>query len=241
MVVIRVEKTSNYTVMSNWHLKEKQMTLKAKGLLSLMLSLPNDWDYSIAGLVTLSNDGKDSVMNALKELESLGYLIRKKQTDAKGRFAGYEYIIFEMPNTEKPQEELPCSEKPNTDNPTQLNTKQSNTKKQSIKKQKESKKSEVAFDTLIENYAKGNEEIKTLLGEWLKVRKAKRAAMTNYAIELNLNKLDRLAKESNLTVPEYLKEVICRGWQAFYAIKNFDNKKNDYASSKDYSDLDGVI
>ena len=71
-----VHKTSDYTVMSNTHFKEKEMTLRAKGLLSLMLSLPDDWDYSIAGLCTLSKDGKDSVMNALLELEEFGYLVR---------------------------------------------------------------------------------------------------------------------------------------------------------------------
>ena len=73
MSIIRVHKTANYTVMSNNHFKEKQMSLKAKGLLSLMLSLPDDWNYSVSGLVKLSKDGKDSVMSALAELETFGY------------------------------------------------------------------------------------------------------------------------------------------------------------------------
>ena len=76
MSVIRIHKNSNFTVMSNYHFKEKKMSLKAKGLLSLMLSLPDDWNYSVSGLVTLSKDGKDSVMSALGELETFGYLER---------------------------------------------------------------------------------------------------------------------------------------------------------------------
>lgn len=129
MAVIRVNKTADYTVMSNAHFKEKGMSLKAKGLLSMMLSLPDNWDYSINGLVALSKDGKDSVMNALTELEEFGYLIRSRVTDDKGRFAGYEYDIYEKPQTENPCAENPNTENPNSENPTQLNTNKSSTKK----------------------------------------------------------------------------------------------------------------
>ena len=121
VAVIRVNKTADYTVMSNAHFKEKEMSLKAKGLLSLMLSLPDTWDYSIAGLVTLSRDGKDSVMNALSELEEFGYLIRSRAVDEKGRFAGYNYDIYEKPQTGNPYAENPNTDKPNTENPPQLN------------------------------------------------------------------------------------------------------------------------
>ena len=122
MAVIRVNKTSDYTVMSNTHFKEKELSLKAKGLLSLMLSLPDAWDYSIMGLVQLSKDGKDSVMNALIELEEFGYLIRTQATDERGRFSGYDYDIYENPQAVKPTVENPCAENPNTENPPQLNT-----------------------------------------------------------------------------------------------------------------------
>lgn len=129
MAVIRVNKTKNYTVMSNFHLKEKNMSLKAKGLLSIMFSLPDDWDYSIKGLATLSYDGKDSVMKALKELERFGYLIRTKVLDDQGRFVGIEYNLYEKPLQNLPQAENPLSvfeetqqnwalaEKPNAENP----------------------------------------------------------------------------------------------------------------------------
>lgn len=126
MSVMRVHKTANFTVMSNHHFKEKKMSLKAKGLLSLMLSLPEDWDYSVAGLTTLSKDGKDGVMTALAELEKFGYLTRTRLVNDKGQFDGIEYNIFESPQ-EKPVSEKPISanpilEKPISEKPTQLNT-----------------------------------------------------------------------------------------------------------------------
>lgn len=117
MAVFRVSKTGDYTVMSNSHLREKGMSLKAKGLLSLMLSLPDDWDYSIQGLCALSKDGYEGVTNALRELERYGYLTRSRATDERGHFAGYDYDIFERPQTENPS-----TGKPSTGKPKQLNT-----------------------------------------------------------------------------------------------------------------------
>lgn len=123
MAVMRINKTGDYTVMSNAHFKEKGMTLKAKGLLSLMLSLPDGWDYSVAGLCTLSKDGKDSVMTALQELEQFRYLKRTRTVDEKGQFAGYDYDIYEKPFTEQPKSE----------NPPQLSTKELSTNQSSNK------------------------------------------------------------------------------------------------------------
>ena len=129
MAVIRINKTENYTVMSNTHFKEKGMSYKAKGLLSVMLSLPDNWDYSVAGLETLSKDGKASIKKALAELEHFGYLKRTQRMDEKGRFDGYDYDIYEKPLAEKPLAENPSTEKPSTENPTQLNTNKSITNK----------------------------------------------------------------------------------------------------------------
>ena len=136
MAVIRVNKQTDYTVMSNYHFKEKGMTWKAKGVLSQMLSLPEDWDYSVEGLVGLSADGKDSVMSALKELEKFGYLKRTRVVDDKGKFVGFDYEIYESPQAEKPY-----AEKPNTENPQQSNTKIESTiinnkKKETLKERK---------------------------------------------------------------------------------------------------------
>ena len=137
MAVIRINKTADYTVMSNSHFREREMTLKAKGLLSLMLSLPDSWDYSIAGLVTLSKDGKDSVMAALAELEEFGYLKRTRTFDEKGRFSGWDYDIFEIPQTEKPYAENPNTDKPNTEIPQQSNTNLLNKKELKNKEKKD--------------------------------------------------------------------------------------------------------
>lgn len=122
MAVFRINKNENYTVMSNYHLKEREMSLKAKGLLSLMLSLPREWDYSVMGLTALSKDGKDSVMSALSELEDFGYLVRTRSINEKGQSDGYDYNIYEQPYAEKPYAEKPYAEKPYAENPPQLNT-----------------------------------------------------------------------------------------------------------------------
>lgn len=137
MSVIRINKTKNYTVLSNYHFKEKEMSLKAKGLLSLMLSLPDDWNYSVSGLVKLSKDGKDSVMSALGELEKFGYLLRTRVQNEKGQFSGVEYYIYEQPREDLPIAEKQKAEKEKADNPPsgnppQLNTNNSNTKNNKI-------------------------------------------------------------------------------------------------------------
>lgn len=121
MAVVRVQKNKDYTAMGNYHLKEKDMSLKAIGLLSIMLSLPDNWDYSIKGLVKIRKESYDSIRTTLKELEQFGYL-RRTQIYDKGKFVDVEYTIYEKPILENP-----ITEKPITENPTQLNTKEVNT------------------------------------------------------------------------------------------------------------------
>ena len=243
MAVIRVHKTEDYTVMSNTHFREKNMSLKAMGLLSLMLSLPDDWDYSIMGLTALSKDGKDSVMSALNELEQFGYLKRSCLNDECGRFAGYDYDIYEQPqaagtdkSTEEPYAEKPYAENPNTEkphaenphaeNPRQLNTNIPNTKQSNTNKKERKADS---FDAILDKYIEENiplndrQSIRDLLGEWLKVRKAKRAAMTNRAVTLNLNRLKEYANKSSMSIAQYLEAVIMRGWQAFFVIRDWNS------------------
>lgn len=147
MAVFRINKTNGYSVMSNTHFRDRRMSLKAKGLLSLMLSLPDDWDYTEEGLTQLSCDGLASVRAGLKELEQFGFLRRAKITNARGQFQGMEYNIYENPfgwennepyvddnrNNKKPFSENPITEKPITEKPIaenriQLNTNISNTK-----------------------------------------------------------------------------------------------------------------
>jgi len=114
--VIKMPKKKDFTIMPNHHFRDKRLSFKAKGLMSLMLSLPSDWDYTIAGLVTLAKDGRDSVNQGIKELEECGYLTRTQSTAANGKFSAMEYTLHEKPQTEKPLTEKPLTEKPLTEN-----------------------------------------------------------------------------------------------------------------------------
>lgn len=107
MSVIRIEKTKDYTIMSNYHFKEKEMSLKAKGLLSLMLSLPENWDYSIAGLVAICKENETSIKSALNELKEFGYLevIKKMPNETKTGRIEYEYIVYEKKQVIEKQEQ----------------------------------------------------------------------------------------------------------------------------------------
>ena len=132
MAVFRVEKTGDYTIMSNHHFKNKELSLKAKGLLSLMLSLPEDWDYTLVGLSVINKEGVDAIREALKELEKFGYVERRRARNEGGQLKGTEYIIHEQPILGKPMLENPTLEKPmlgkpTQENPTQLNTYRSKT------------------------------------------------------------------------------------------------------------------
>lgn len=131
-MVFRVQKTRDYTVMSNAHLKDKGLSLKAKGLLSVMLSLPDEWDYSIDGLVSISKENKTAIQAALKELEQSKYLVRTRIQDEHGRFE-YTYDIFEQPQLENPFTVNPSTEEPQTENQPQLITKELNTKELNTK------------------------------------------------------------------------------------------------------------
>lgn len=101
MAIIKIIKNKDYSVMSNYHLRDKKLSFKAKGLLSFMLSLPENWDYSIKGLAALSKESYKTIRTILKELELKEYLIIEKKQNEKGRFY-YEYIIYEKPDTKKP-------------------------------------------------------------------------------------------------------------------------------------------
>lgn len=140
-------------------------------------------------------------------------------------------LHFREMDTEEKGNGLPENVKPIPD----INTDSKQTdNKPDIKQERKTarRQPKASFDELIKQYSKGDPEVEHLLGEWLKVRKAKRAAMTDYAIELNLKKLDNLAAESCMSVTEYLKEVICRGWNAFYAINNYNNGGSNYGRNQ---------
>ena len=120
MAVYRVEKTHDYTVMANHHLRDERLSLKAKGLLSMLLSLPDDWEISIRGLASIVTDGVGAVQTGINELIKAGYIVRRRQHAESGAFAGFEYIIHEVPPcTENPYTVNPYTGKPYTENPAQ--------------------------------------------------------------------------------------------------------------------------
>ena len=146
MSVFRVEKTKGYTVMSNHHLRNHALSLKAKGLLSQMLSLPEDWDYTLQGLAQINKESIDAIREAVRELERAGYIKRSRERDERGCLRGTVYTIYEQPQTqpnpEEPAQALPTLDNPTLEkpmldfptleNPTQLNTERKNKEKQNI-------------------------------------------------------------------------------------------------------------
>ena len=144
MAVFRIERTRDYTVMSNHHLRNHQLSLKAKGLLSMMLSLPDDWNYTTRGLAKICKEGVDAIGGALRELESAGYIVRHQLRDRQGRISDTENVIYEQPqprqpetpqpdtaapDTDSPDTAFPYLDKPDTEKPAELNIEKSNTQK----------------------------------------------------------------------------------------------------------------
>lgn len=172
---------------------------------------------------------KPTVIKALKELTESDLILRREETINNVLFVRYKANLQVVKKLYGGSKEILTGGVKNLYGGSKEilpNNKDNNkTSNNELEKKEGKKNAPASFDSLIDTYSKGNTEIKELLGEWLKVRKSKRAAMTDRAIELNLQKLDRLAAESNMTVTEYLKEVICRGWNAFYPI-------NDYSKGK---------
>ena len=179
MAVFRVEKNQNYTVMANYHLKDASLSLKAKGLLSLMLSLPDDWDYSLFGLVKICKEIA-SISSGVKELENAGYIVRHQERDDKGRMSNIVYTIYEKPintgfepyvdfphtdnpHTENPHAENPITDNPITEDPISENPHESNTKQQSTKQQ--NTKEQRRTDFLTERARESEEDLDQLLSE----------------------------------------------------------------------------
>ena len=136
MAVFRIERTRDYTVMSNHHLRNANLSLKAKGLLSMILSLPEEWNYTTRGLASICKEGVDAIGSALKELETAGYIVRRQLRGTNGRITDTEYVIYEQPqpdmshpDTASPDTENPDMVKPDTEKPTELNIEKSNTEK----------------------------------------------------------------------------------------------------------------
>lgn len=224
MSVFRINKTQNYTVMSNHHFKEKKMSLKAKGLLSLMLSLPDDWDYSISGLATLSKDGKDSIMSALAELEKFGYLTRKRLTNEKGQFAGVEYNIFEIPQPKDPISEKSNAENSNAENRAQLNTNLTNH----------------LFNELYNQLSTNDGELVELYQQYIQVRENMKSPLNETSLEKLISRAKRLSN-NNIRIEKVLLETaIINNWKNVYPPRESELSRLNADLQNEMRDLFGL-
>ena len=230
MSVIRVNNTKGFTVMSNYHFQDKEISLKAKGLLGLMLSLPSNWDYSVNGLVAIVKENKAAVQTALKELEEHKYLKRTRVQDETGRF-DYIYDIYEKPHDKLPCTEnrctdIQCTEVQCTENQPQINTNKQNTNKQSTKelntneyKEKNIKKESV--NSVIAEYTE-NKDLQDALHDFVDMRTKARKPLTVRAMKLSLNELDKLAVD-DVTKIAIVNQSIMHNWLTFYKLQNNNN------------------
>lgn len=227
MSVIRIHKTNNFTVMSNYHFKEKKMSLKAKGLLSLMLSLPDDWNYSVSGLVKLSKDGKDGVMSALQELEKFRYLTRTQLYNEKGQFNGIEYNIYEQPQQDNTIADNPISdnqitENQNSGNPPQLNTNQLRTKKDNkITNRSNTNAGEAIteselFDLLLDIE---DTELAELYREYTEWRATTDSPLTKQGLKMLIKRCERLSEYSVSIQKAMVETAIIQQWKNVFSPK----------------------
>ena len=217
--------------MSNYHFKEKGMSLKAKGLLSLMLSLPDDWSYNVSGLVKLSKDGKDSVMSALQELEKFGYLTRKQQFNAKGQFSGVEYNIYEQPQTENPitakqDAAKQNAAKANAENRELLNTnliKEKDNKdiKVSNTKQQEAISEGEMYGILVEI---DDTELAELYREYTEWRSTTDAPLTKQGLKMLIKRCERLSEFNVATQKAMVETALIQGWKNVFSPKQEERK-----------------
>lgn len=230
MSVIRVNNTKGFTVMSNYHFQDKEISLKAKGLLGLMLSLPSNWDYSVNGLVAIVKENKAAVQTALKELEEHKYLKRTRVQDETGRF-DYIYDIYEkpydkLPCTENQCTDIQCTEVQCTENQPQINTNKQSTNKQNTKelntneyKEKNIKKESV--NSVISSYTE-NKDLQDALHGFVEMRNKARKPLTVRAMKLSLNKLNELALD-DVTKIAIVNQSIVHSWSTFYKLQNNNN------------------
>lgn len=230
MAVIRVQKTDNYTVMSNHHLRNKKLSLKAKGLMSLMLSLPPKWDYSIGGLVAICKESHTSIRNALKELEENQYLIRERKNNEKGYFT-YEYTLYEMPephagfqHTDSAYAVNQHTEEVHTENRRQINKDELN--KEKLNKEKLSKEKTTttkpkakikknrisSFDEIL-NSSVTNETLKELYKDFIEAREAMEAPITRQGLKVLIDRCEKLSNHNVRIQKLLLETALVNGWK----------------------------
>lgn len=229
MAVIRTIKNENYTTMCNTHLRDKNLSLKAKGLLSMMLSLPDKWHYSVKGLEGICKESKNTINSVLNELEDNNYLVRRRRY-CNGKISEWEYIIFE--NNENHDEELLHLKNEDIENEDieiqdienrdvykitkELNTKELNTneyKEKNIKKE--------SVNSVIAEYTE-SKDLQDALHGFVEMRNKARKPLTARAMKLSLNTLTELALD-DVTKIAIVNQSIMHNWSTFYKLQNNNN------------------
>lgn len=204
--IIRVEKNREFVVMSNKFLRNKEMSLKAKGLLALCLSLPEDWDYSMNGLVSICKENITAVRSALKELEEHGHLKINKTKNTKGRFE-YEYVIYETPHIENlPMENLPMETLP-VENHIQQSIEKQIIKEQSIE-------DKVYIDKGV------NPSLIPLYKEYLETRKSIQAPLSERGLKMLITRCEKLSNNNIIVQKLMLENAIMNQWKNIYKPKD---------------------
>ena len=219
MAILRKHKRAQYTVIDNTIFRDKTLSNKALGMLCRMLSLPDGWEFSVMGLVALSNDGKSGVMSQLDELEEHGYLARN-QVRIDGKIAGVEYVVSETKMSEKPYAENQHTEKQHTENPTQSITNISNTYKSNKK----------------DIYMGLPENLTETLYEFEEMRKSIKKPMTDAARKRLIKELQKLAGEDVQLMIRILDQSILNSWAGVYPLKTSAKTSNN-ASGNPFLDM----
>lgn len=229
MAVIRAIKNENYTTMCNTHLRDKNLSLKAKGLLSMMLSLPDKWNYSVKGLEGICKESKNTINSVLNELEDNNYLVRRRRY-CNGKISEWEYIIFE--NNENHDEELLHLKNEDIENEdTEIQdienrdaykiTKELNTKELNTNEYKEKNIKKESVNSVIAEYTE-NKDLQDALHGFVEMRTKARKPLTVRAMKLSLNVLDNLAVD-DVTKIAIVNQSIVHTWSTFYKLQNNNN------------------
>lgn len=256
MSIIRVNKTKDYTVMSNRHLRDRSLTLKAKGLMSQMLALPEGWDYSIAGLAAINKESEAAIKTALKELKAAGYLVITKRTPDQTESGRFEYIydLYEDPDqapqsqetekqaTEKQEVEIQPLEFQPIENRRQLNKDKSNTKELNTEELNKDNTAEILnpYQQSLELFpiVQQNEFLQDTIAEFIQMRqKIKKPIPTTHALVLLINKAKQLADGDPEKMNQILQESIMNSWQGVFPLKDSSPKARPQKNKNPFADL----
>lgn len=229
MSVIRTIKNENYTTMCNTHLRDKNLSLKAKGLLSMMLSLPYKWHYSVKGLEGICKESKNTINSVLNELEDNNYLVRRRRY-CNGKISEWEYIIFEnnenhdeellhLKNEDIENEDIEIQDIENRD--VYKITKELSTNRLNTNEYKEKNIKKESVNSVIAEYTE-SKELQDALHGFVEMRNKARKPLTARAMKLSLNKLNELALD-DVTKIAIVNQSIMHNWLTFYELQNNNN------------------